>query len=161
MTSQEELFVKDLEQLSNALGTEIAAHDFRSDVKRKENIWFVLFMKIMTALAMVVSGGAAYLTGDAATAFAWLGVIFSAVNFVLTSWYASWAPGDERAQHILAIGQKSAIQGKIKLQLIAPNDEKQNPTDFYKWIHEQAASVGGSSPYLSQALLSKFAKKTQ
>jgi hypothetical protein len=157
----EEKFVTDLQELSSGLDREIAAHDYKANVKRNENIWFILVMKIVAAITMVVSGGAAYTQGDVATAFAWLGVVFGALNFGLTSWYASWAPGDERAQHIIAIGQKSAIQGKVKLQLIAPDSEKQDPVAFYRWIHEQAANVGAASPYLTQTLLAATAKKTQ
>jgi len=153
-------FTQDLEELSTGLGSEISAHDYKSDVKRKENIRFMMVMKVMAALAMVVSGGAAYLTGDVAVVFAWLGVVFSAANFGLTSWYESWAPGEERAQHIIAISQKSGIQAKVKLQIMAPEADRQDPVDFYRWIHEQTANVEASTPYLPQSLLSKFSKET-
>lgn len=157
MTNQE--FIDDLQQLADGLAVEIAAHDYKADVKRTENIRFMLVMKIVAAVGMIISGGAAYLTGDAAVAFSWIGVVLSALNFVLTSWYDSWAPGEERAQHIIAISQKSGIQAKVKLQIMAPESDRQEPVDFYRWIHEQTANVEASTPYLSQGLLARFDEK--
>lgn len=153
-----EKFVQDLQELSDGLALEISAHDFKADAKRTENIRFMLAIKIVSVVSMVVSGGAAYLTGDAAVAFSWIGVILSAVSFGLTSWYESWAPGEERAQHIIAISQKSGIQSKVKLQIMASEADRQDPVDFYRWIYEQTANVEGSSPYLSQALLEQIAR---
>jgi hypothetical protein len=152
-----EKFTGDLQGLADSLKVEIAAHDFKASVKKNENQWFMLAMKVCSALAMIVSGGAAYLTGDAATAFAWLGVIFGALNFGLTSWYDTWAPGEERSKHILAIGQKSSVMAKVNLQIMAPPEDRQDDVDFYRWIHESAADIENNTPYLPGPLLARIA----
>lgn len=156
MSEQEKQFDKDLRDLSAGLDREIKAHDFKADAKRTENRWFTLAIQICSAAVMLLSGGAAYLQGDAATAFAWLGLIFGAINYGLTSWYDKWAPGEERSHHIIAIAQKSGIQGKINLQLMASPEDRQDPVDFYRWIHEQHSSIESATPYLSGSLLAKF-----
>lgn len=148
-------YESDLKELVQSLEGEILAHDEKSELKRHENRRFTLAIQVCSAVIMLVSGGSAYLGGDASTIFAWLGVIFSSINYILTSWYDKWSPGEERSQHIIAISKKSEILSKIKRQLLAPEDKKEDYFTFYQWIHSQHADVESSTPFLPQKFLEK------